>query len=225
MQANITYIFPSRERPDKFFKAIENIQSLSAKDNYEIIASLDMDDATMNNKEVCGRINNTAKVNAIYSTSTGKVHAINRDLKYMPLNTDIIILMSDDMVFTQPGFDDIIRVDMQKYFPNLDGVLHYPDSTPVQDRVITLTIMGINYFRRFNYLYHPAYISVWVDLEFTEVAKRLGKYKYLPHTKIFKHDHFLWKHEKYDALMTRNESFYTRDKEVYFKRLANNFDL
>ena len=225
MQANITYIFPSRERPDKFFKAIENIQSFSAKEEYQIIASLDIDDSTMNNKEVMNRLHELKKVNAIYSTSIGKVHAINRDLKYMPLNTDIVILMSDDMVFTQPGFDDIIRVDMQKYFPDLDGVLHYPDSTPVQDRVITLTIMGINFFRRFNYLYHPEYISVWADLELTEVSKKLGKYKYLPHAKIFKHEHPVWKHEKYDPLMTRNESFYTRDKEVYFKRLANNFDL
>jgi hypothetical protein len=135
--------------------------------------------------------------------------------------------MSDDMVFTQWGFDDIIRTDMQKYFPDSDGVLHYPDGTPVQDKIITMSIMGYKYFKRFNYIYHPEYRSLWCDLEFTEVSKKLGKYKYLPNTHILKHNHSVWSggKEKYDALMTRNESFYHKDKEVYFKRLANNFDL
>lgn len=221
----ITYIFPSRSRKDKFFATLDNITILSVKDNYEIIATLDLDDSDMCNDAVKEKLKNYEKVTAYWGHSTGKVHAINLNCDKIPVDTDIIILMSDDMVFTQPGFDDIIRVDMQKYFPDLDGVLHYPDSTPVQDRVITLTIMGINFFRRFNYLYHPEYVSVWCDLELTEVSKKLGKYKYLPHTKMFRHIHPVWAHEKYDALMTRNESFYTRDKEVYFKRLANNFDL
>ena len=62
-------------------------------------------------------------------------------------------------------------------------------------------------------------------MEMTEIAKKIGKYKYMANSHIFKHDHPLWKHEPYDALMTRNESFYNSDKEIYLKRLANNFDL
>lgn len=224
---NICYIFPSRSRPDKFFNVLDNIKNLSAKESYSIIASLDADDVTMNNMAVIERMMPYDKVNRSYMYSTGKVNAINKNLDLMPEDTDIIILMSDDMVFTQWGFDDIIRIDMQKYYPDLDGVLHYPDSTPVQDKIITMSIMGYKYFKRFGYLYHPEYTSLWCDLEFTEVAKRLGKYKYLPNTHILKHNHSVWSggKEKYDALMTRNESFYHKDKEIYFKRLARNFDL
>jgi hypothetical protein len=224
---NICYIFPSRSRPDKFFNVLDNIKNLSAKESYSIIASLDEDDVTMNNMAVIERMIPYDKVNRAYMYSTGKVNAINRDIDLIPEDTDIIILISDDMVFTQWGFDDIIRTDMQKYFPDADGVLHYPDGTPVQDKIITMSIMGYKYFKRFNYLYHPEYTSLWCDLEFTEVAKRLGKYKYLPNTHILCHAHPVWQggKEKYDALMTRNESFYHKDKEVYFKRLANNFDL
>ena len=221
----ITFIFPSRERPAKFFAALDNIQSLVVKDNYNIICALDSDDSTMNNDEVISMIKDYKNVTAIFGTSTGKINSINRELSKMPIDTDIIILMSDDMVWTQWGFDDIIRVDMQKYFPDFDGVLHYPDGSQVQDKIITLSILGINYFRRFNYLYHPEYTSLWCDLEFSEVAKRLNKYKYLPQSKIFKHEHPVWNKQPFDSLMTRNESYYNSDKEIYFKRLAKNFDL
>lgn len=223
----ICYIFPSRSRPDKFFRTIDNICSFSAKDDYFIIASLDLDDPSMTAPDIRERIVANKKVLAIYGTSTGKVNAINRDLACIPEDTDIIILISDDMILTQPGFDDIIRIDMQKYFNDLDGVLHYPDGTPVRDRVITLSVLGYNYFKRFGYLYHPEYTSLWCDLEFTEVAKKLGKYKYLPNTNFFRHEHPVWSNGqmKYDALMTKNENYYHSDKAIYFKRLENNFDL
>lgn len=225
MSAKITYVFASRSRPDKFFAAIENIINLSVKEDYVIIASLDSDDKSMNNGTVKNRIKGYKKVSAYYGTSTGKVHAINLNCDKIPNNTDIIIVMSDDMIFEQRGFDDIIRIDMQKYFPNMDGCLHYPDGSKVQERLITLSIMGINFFRRFGYIYNPEYTSLWCDMEFSEIAKKLGKYKYLPDSKIFRHAHPLWTKEPYDALMTRNESFYNSDKEIYLKRLANNFDL
>lgn len=223
--SKIIFVFPSRSRPDKFFAALDNIQTLVSKDNYDIICSLDLDDATMCNDAVKERIATYKNVSAYYGISTGKINAINRELDKLPNDTDIIILMSDDMVWTQWGFDDIIRVDMQKYFPDFDGVLHYPDGSQVQDKIITLSILGINYFRRFNYLYHPEYTSLWCDLEFSEVAKRLNKYKYLPQSKIFKHEHPVWNKQPFDSLMTRNESYYNSDKEIYFKRLAKNFDL
>jgi hypothetical protein len=225
---NICYIFPSRSRPDKFFSVLDNIKNLSAKEDYSIIISLDIDDESMCNIDVMNRISSYKNIAAtVYKTSTGKVNVINRDVNLIPEDTDIIILMSDDMVFTQWGFDDIIRTDMQKYFNNFDGVLHYPDGTPVKDKIITMSIMGYKYFKRFGYLYHPEYTSLWCDLEFTEVAKKLGKYKYLPNTNILIHAHSVWSggKEKYDALMTRNESFYHKDKEIYFKRLERNFDL
>lgn len=224
---NICYIFPSRSRPDKFFSVLDNIETLSAKEDYYIITSLDYDDPQMNNPFVFERMCRYEKVHCAFGISTGKVNSINRETNLISPATDIIILMSDDMVFTQWGFDDIIRVDMQKYYPDADGVLHYPDGTPVQDKIITMSIMGYKYFKRFNYIYHPEYTSLWCDLEFTEVAKKLGKYKYLPNTHILCHAHPVWSggKEKYDALMTRNESFYHKDKEIYFKRLANNFDL
>lgn len=227
MTLKITYIFPSRSRKEKFLKVLDNVISLSAKENYCIIASLDLDDESMSYHNISDKLPTIDNLTVIYKKSTGKVNAINRDIELIPDDTDIIILLSDDMVFTRWGFDDIIRIDMQKYFHDMDGVLHYPDGSPVRDKIITMSIMGYKYFKRFNYLYHPAYTSLWCDMEFTEVAKRIGKYKYLPHTNIFIHQHPLWScgKEKYDALMTRNESFYNKDKEIYFQRLANNFDL
>ena len=111
-----------------------------------------------------------------------------------------------------------------KYFKDTDFSLHYPDGSPVQDRVITLPILGYSFFKRFGYIYNPSYSSLWCDLEMYNVSKILGKYKYI-NSNIFKHNHMLWTKTPYDELMKRNESFYDSDKEIYFKRLANNFDL
>lgn len=225
--STICYILPSRSRPAKFFSVLDNIVNFSAKEDYLIIATLDVDDISMNNLETIIKMGGYKNITYVFGKSTGKVDAINKNLDLIPEDTGIIVLMSDDMVFTQWGFDDIIRTDMQKYFPDTDGVLHYPDGTPVQDKIITMSIMGYRYFKRFNYLYHPEYVSLWCDLEFTEVAKKLGKHKYLPNTHILKHVHPVWSggKEKYDALMTKNESYYHYDKAIYFKRLEKNFDL
>jgi hypothetical protein len=221
----IVYIYASRSRPEKFFNRLDNIIELSVSDNFNIIAMLDTDDILMNNEIVKERLLDYPKVEAHYGFSTGKVNAINRGVSFIPEDTDIIIILSDDMVITQYAFDDIIRVDMQKYFPDLDGVLHYNDGSPIKDRVITFSILGYKYFKRFNYLYCHEYTSVWCDVEFTEVAKKLGKYKYIKGGSFFNHAHPLWIKEKYDDLMIRNESYYNSDQKVYFKRLANNFDL
>jgi len=225
MSAKITYIFASRSRPSKFFSTLDNIVNLSVKENYEIICSLDIDDKSMNNKSVTDKISSYKNIIAVFGTSTGKVAAINREARFISKHTDIIIVMSDDMVFTQKGFDDVIRIDMHRYFPKSDGCLHYPDGSQVQSRLITLPIMGIKFFKKFGYIYNPCYQSLWCDMEMTEVSKKMNKYKYLPDVNIFKHAHPLWTKEPYDDLMKRNESFYNSDKEIYLKRLANNFDL
>lgn len=225
MDAKITYIFPSRSRPEKFFAALTNIGLMSAKHNYEIIATLDSDDETMSTEVVKRKFKDFHSLSVYYSNSTGKVDAINKNVDKIPKDTDIIILMSDDMVFTVWGFDDIIRTDMQQNFADYDGVLHYPDGSQVQDRIITLSILGKKYFDRFGYLYNPEYTSLWCDYEFSKIAVILGKYKYFPNTKIFRHAHPLWEKQPYDELMTKNESYYHSDQKIFMERQERNFDL
>lgn len=222
----ILFKLPSRERPEKLFAAIDNIISMSVTDNYVVQLTLDADDPTMANDKVRNRIMDYGnKVIAYYGFSTGKINACNRDCEFFP-PFDILVLFSDDMVFTQYGFDSFLIEDMQKNFPDLDGVLHYDDGTPAKDKLITMSIMGRTYFNLFGYLYSPEYHSVYADNHFTEVARGLGKYKFIKR-KLFVHQHPAWGTAKSDDLYKRNEdkAIYQKDKETYFKNLNNNFGL
>ena len=131
--------------------------------------------------------------------------------------------MSDDMVCQVAGWDEVIRSAMEKYFPDLDGMLWFNDG--YQDRISTLTIWGRKYYDRFGYIYHSDYSSLFCDEEQTQVAKRLGKLKYFDSV-LFKHEHCINNQAvRRDKLYDRNERYYRMDEKVYKQRESNNFYL
>lgn len=222
----ITYVFASRNRPAKFFSALDNIKDLSVSGNYEIICSLDQDDAMMNNRDVGALLKQYDKVRAFYSKSYGKISAINRELQKINSETKIIICFSDDMEFTMKGFDVQIRNDMARYSPDTDGVLHYNDGTMNGRRLMTMSIIGKKYFDRTGYIYNPEYKSVYADDEAIQVAKILNKYFY-SNKQLFKHNHWLFNMSKQDELNKKNDSpeMYAIDGNTYKLRKENNFYL
>lgn len=224
----ITYVLPSRSRPTAFFATLDNIIENSVKPDYEIIAALDTDDPLMNNYATKEAIRAYGKVTTYWGLSKDKVSAINRECDKISYDTDIVILISDDQKVIVNGFDDIIRVDAQKYFPNsTDFCLHYLDGTPARDRIITMNVFGFAFFKRFGYFYHPEYCNVYCDNEVTMVSKLLGKYKLISSPQIYTHSHPAWGTAPNDDLYKRNEEpiGYQKDKETYFRHLENNFGL
>lgn len=225
----ILYKFATRSRPEKFFACLDNIcQEINDKENYQILVSADNDDPTMaweNIRERCIKFENQ-KIKICFGSSLNKIHAINRNIEVAD-NWDILINTSDDMWFDVPGFDDIIRQDMITNFPDLDGVLHYNDGNQ-KANVMTLSIMGRKYYDRFHYIYHPHYKSLWSDCEATEVAKLLGKYKYMgDETILFRHLHPAWGLAPSDEQYRKTEApeLWRHDENVYRKRKAFNFYL
>lgn len=192
--------------------------------NYEVLVALDDDDATMNNDVVKQRISSYYFVRAIYGTSKSKIDAINRDME-LSGDWDILVNMSDDMRITVDNFDEILRADFKKYFPDLDGVLHYNDGNQ-KSNVMTMSIMGRKYYDRFNYIYHPDYISLWSDCEATNVAKLLGKYKYMgDHPIWFRHMHPAFGLSESDEQYRKNESpeYWAKDEKTYQERASKDF--
>jgi hypothetical protein len=226
----LTYSFPSRSRPVKFFAALDNIRSMSSSNNYEVIAKLDDDDKQFTQR-FKDRLSEYPEVIVKWGKSKNKIHAVNRDLEGM--TGDILLCHSDDMVFIKRGFDNFIR---EQYYVNIitpmdamarklifDGLLHLPDGY-ANARVCTYSIMHVNYYKRFGYIYNPEYISMWCDNEATVVAKMLNKYKYV-NEQIFQHEHPVLGHVPKDEMYMRDGKYYRAEEITYKKRESQNFGL
>lgn len=212
--------FPTRERPNQFSKVLNTYREYAENlDNIEFLVTIDADDTTMNS--VIPSIEELVTLDIGFST--GKINAVNRGMEKAVSDWDILILISDDMIPQVEGWDKVIVDSMKDNFPDTDGVLFYSDG---YSDLNTMCIMGRKYYERFNYIYHPDYISLFCDNEFMEVADQLHKQTHFPNTVLFKHEHFANnKGIKRDLLYQMNEKFYGVDQETYSLRKANNFDL
>ena len=221
----IAYIFPSRSRPAKFFKTLDNIKIFSESDNYFVWAKLDEDDETMNNPEVIEKIKaEHPEVTVKWGISESKVHAVNRSLEDLP-ECDILIIQSDDIVWDMVGYDNEIRNAFEKHFPGLDGTVHFPEENAAR-RTIIVSMVGINLYRKLGYLYHPDFVSVYCDNHFTEMTMAMKKYVYIDKT-IFSHHHPIWQKTDWDELYRLNEGaeLYKKDRDTFTRLKANNFGL
>ena len=217
--------FPTRGRPEKFFNVLNQyIQMASNPSKIAFLISLDDDDSSMNNLIIRSRMDSYKekyKIAYFFGNSKTKMQAINADMDKID-GWDIVLLASDDMIPIVKGYDDIIRKDMNEYFRDMDGVLWYSDGG--QNNINTLCILGKKYYDRFGYIYHPSYISLWCDNEFTDVSVQLKKV-YRSDKVIIEHQHPVYNKTNYDELYIRNESYFNLDKITYEKRRETNFDL
>jgi len=219
--------FPTRERRQKFYQAMDLLLSNKKTNNVSFLLTLDIDDETMNDDEVKHQIEfysdfYDVDIEANYSYSMNKIHACNRDLEEYKKEWDIVMLMSDDMYPVMLGYDEKIINLYENNIPDTDGVLYSPDGyTPLN----TLCILGKKYYQRFNYIYYPEYESFFPDNEFQEVSQILGK-EFRINKVLFKHEHPANDSKvKFDELYQRNNISWEKDKILYYQRRARNFDL
>jgi hypothetical protein len=220
--------FPSRERAAKFYQVIAGYIQLSTKNDVSYLVTLDEDDFDKEFYiEHCENFKALGHdVNYIIGKSESKIHAINRDMEHSGV-WDILVLASDDMHCMVQNWDLVLRNEMESKFPDTDGVLWHWDGDEATKRneLNTMCILGRKYYKRFNYIYHPDYKSLWSDNEFTDVSKYLCKVHY-SEIVLFKHIHYSnTKGMLPDELMNRTQRFYYEDEKVYRKRKAINFGL
>lgn len=216
--------YATRGRPNMFVKAISNIRNTIFTKDYEVLISADDDDRTMNNPQMRKYCNQTPRLKIVYGLSNSKVCAINRDMEQAS-SWDILVNMSDDMVFKVRGWDKKIILNAQHVWPNtLDWYAHWSDGY-VHAALPTMSIMGIDYFKRDNYIYHPSYKSFSCDAEQMYVAMARGRYHYFPEV-LFHHQHpGNSKRFKVDGLYRQNARLSEHDIKNYFERLNNDFEL
>jgi hypothetical protein len=219
----ILYKLATRSRPERFSETIDSITKNSNSSNYLVLASIDEDDELMQkyieDREL-GLGYPHPNVVVVNGRSKNKIDAINRDIDKVisdwNIKWDILVNISDDMLITSNQFDVVVR---SAFAETTDLFLHLPDGY-VNEILPTMSIMGFDYYKRFGYIYHPSYESVYCDNEAMDVAKMLNKHVYID-LKLFTHNHpanvgrHLW-----DAQYERTESqdAHTKDCLNYNQR-------
>lgn len=179
--------FPSRGRPEKLMSTLKlYLEKADSISRMFFMITLDSDDPTATSELVQQILALGRNIQVQLGFSGSKIAAINRDLQSAP-PFDILLLASDDMIPVIQGYDSVIRSAMQMHYPTTDGVLWFNDGFRGKE-LNTLCILGRKYFQRFGYIYHPEYKSLWCDNEFTDVANKLRRQKYIPEV-IIRHDH------------------------------------
>lgn len=219
---NILVKFPTRGRPDLFFNTLDiYYKQASNFGKMHFLVSIDNNDPYMNTDKVKAKLTTYVNLSFHLGDSKSKIDAVNRDMNFAP-DYDIILLASDDMIPQVYGYDEIIRKNMQEYYPDTDGILFFNDGYRGKD-LNTLCILGKKYYKRFNYIYNPEYLSLFADNEFMDLGWILKKQTYFDDV-IIRHEHpehgF---HMQKDRIHELNEIHYVTDLMIYRKRKANNF--
>jgi glycosyltransferase involved in cell wall biosynthesis len=213
---------PTRSRPEKFFKQLDNYyKNLSGKVCYWFLISCDADDTTMNNDGIKERFKYYPNLTVTFSNNASKVEAYNRDLA--TTSFDIVVLGSDDMEPVKWGYDKDIADAFAKNFPDYDGVLNYNDGH-VGAVCNTYPVVGKNFYKRYGYVYHPAYASLFANDELTVLSRMHGK-ELVSDDVLLRHNHPAWGLGDWDALYQRNEGLKDRDHVIFKFHRLNNFNI
>lgn len=217
--------FPIRARAEKFLRVLQMYKSTCSKpSSVQVIISTDVDDESITPDFISKALNIFPFATLHQNQPNGKIAACNANLEMMDDDVEIIVLASDDMIPQVMGWDEILVEEMKKNYPNTDGVLFHNEGY-LGKTLNCMVIIGIEYFRRFGYLYHPSYKSLWCDNEFQKVADQLGRQTYFELV-LFKHNHH-FRNPSFpsDDLLKHNETFYREDQKNFIKRESLGFPI
>lgn len=213
--------WPTRSRPNHFFACLKRYDDYRSRETeLFFVVTMDLDDETMNNPEVRGRLDGRSDMVYRYGNSKTKIEAVNADMDLAPPDWQILLLASDDMIPVEREFDAVIASDMRNYFHDLSGCLWYKDGR--RRDLCTLSILGRKFYDAFGYIYHPAYQSLFCDNEFQAVATAMGKLAEIDHVII---SHAWVDFTGTDALHRKNSSgaVTQRDQATFEARRAAGF--
>jgi hypothetical protein len=208
---NILVKLPTRSRPEKAIAVLNEYRRLESGKHDVLYTVITDDDDPTNTLPREQADNATTWVTG--GRSISKIHACNRNT--FETSWDILVLISDDQWPVAQGWDDIIASHMPEH---LDACLHFNDGNRGKE-LNTLPIMGRKRYDKFGYIYHPSYVSLWADNEYTEVHKPI----YIDQV-IIEHRHPAYhSNVKADALLNATESWNEVDRMNYLNRAWEKF--
>jgi hypothetical protein len=214
--------YPTRGRPQQFLTTLRGwLDNAADLSRIAVLVSYDADDATMTPEVIAEAEKLHPLLIAVSGNSKSKIDACNRDVSEYGAQWEVVLLISDDMWCVRQGWDDIIRTNMARYFPDTDGALWFYDGA--QKKINTLECVGYRRWAGFRYLYHPSYFSFFSDNEQTAVGLRDKKLVTIEQS-IAHHQHPAWLGGmKRDATYIRNNMFWRQDERNYYERKSKGF--
>jgi len=208
-------LHPSRGRLERAAEAIaEWAARRSGAYPVEHILSVDTDD------DVAGyrRLATAHGVQLVVNPNRSIVDAANAAAR--AATGDVFIVVSDD--FGCPDAWD--RALAEVIGERRDVAVLVNDA--IQGRIMTLPILGRALYERLGYVYHPAYVSMFVDDDLTLTAAAMGR--------LIDARHLVFPHRHYSAGLAPSDPTYTRQNSnaawwhgwrVLEKRRAGGFGL
>lgn len=220
MEPLISLIHPSRGRPVKSFWNSRNWISKAGipPDNIELIVSLDEDDVNiqMYFHEYSSKV--PTETNLIVNKNTCVVEAVNHAAAQS--TGKILVYLSDDFQCPQNWARDII--DLTKDFQD-KWILKVDDCLQkFHAEVLTIPIMDRALYQELGYFFHPAYKSMWVDVDLYFTCKKMGVIVEAPQFK-FPHEHYCNGKAKKDDTYTRSDQHMETGRAIYNERKRQSF--
>jgi hypothetical protein len=210
----ISLIHPSRSRPKKSFdNAIEWIFKSGV--SVELIVSLDSDDPKLFEYFALYE-----GYEPITNPNTCVVEAANHAAK--AATGDILIYLSDD--FKCP---DNWGVLIEEQFKNVTEPLLLQVDDKLQKLgkdVLTIPIMNRQLYERLGYIFHPAYKSMWCDVDLYHTVRNINALKLCPEL-VFPHEHYCNGKAENDETYRRSANNWNQGLAVYKERQRANFPI
>lgn len=223
-KSKIIFKYPSKARPERFFKVIESIfNNISDNQAYKIICSFDKDDTTYFNKEFLLRLKkyiDKYPIEIYFNENKGKVSAINENLKNEKFN--LLILINDWIEFKIKNFDIILS----KQFNPYSGIVYFPSINSLGKTKYLLKAVSYEYFQNKGYIYNPIYKSnfykeaeifekeIWInDNIHNNCPFKLIKFN--SDKELFSYFHPDWYYQSPDKMLIHNLTYWNEDLKTF----------
>ena len=219
MEPLISLIHPSRGRPVKSFWNSRNWISKAGipAEQIELIVSMDDDDPenAAYTREYSKADLSTTR--GISNPNTCVVEAVNHAAAQS--TGRILVYLSDDFECPQNWARDIVDLTKEKtlWMLKVDDCLQ-----KFHAEVLTIPIMDRALYQELGYFFHPAYKSMWVDVDLYFTCKKMGV---IIEAQQFKFPHFHYCNGKAqkDETYARSDRHMETGRAIYHERRAHNF--
>jgi glycosyl transferase/beta-hydroxylase protein BlmF len=214
----ISLLVATRERPaniNRFWSSFVSTRTLSYE-QLQVIFLVDNDDSV-----TCQFLNSLFN-NAVDDVKQfNSLHIIKENRNNIPMRInsalssvkhDIVGLFGDDIIFRTRGWDSQV-VDAFKEWPDKIGVVYGSDGWQ-NEKLCTHPFLSRRWIETVGYIAYDGFFHYCVDTWTHDIAKRIGRLKYLPNV-LFEHMHPDAKKAHVDNTRRSRVRFFQHDIDVY----------